>query len=276
MERRRLSKKRGTHVPQPKKWPPNQRLAKLRAILQKSRPDFAQLVGVPAHTIRSYERGDRRLPEQIAERISYATWISSDWLLDDKASAENPRAWGGSEYTLDFYRTSGIQSRPLLDVDSDSRFALVYMPASHCVARLLRVALAHNKHLLCRHLLEKEVSKLTKELRLADSFQKEMPSALHDDGTRTWMMGGTWLANPNDTNVNTYNAALVLSSAMLFEWSAALEGTEANRTMLVAKLDFVKGLIQQSFEKRPPNAGTAPVKSLRKTQSASRSRPRKA
>lgn len=264
MPRRPRSDKKGTRVPHSKKWPPNHRLTKLREILQKSRPEFAKLVGVPAHTLRSYERGDRRLPEEIAERIFYATFISSDWLLDDGASVENPRGFGGYEYTLDFYRKSGVQSR-LVDADGDARLALVYMPASHCVARLLRVALRNNKHLLCGHLLQKTISKLTKELRLGNSFGKEMPAALQDDGTRTMMMGGGYVASPNDVNLDTYNAALVLSSAMLFEWSAALEGTEAARTMLLAKLDFVKALIQKSFETRPPkNAQMAAVKPSRK------------
>lgn len=268
MARQRPINKKGTHVSHFKKPAPNPnpRLVKLREILGKSRPEFAKLVGVPSHTIRSYERGDRRLPEQIAGRIFYATFISPDWLLDDTASAEEPRGFGGAQYTLDFYRKHGISDGPLVDVDGDSSLAIVYMRASHGVARLLRVALRSRKHLLCSYLLEETISKFTKELRLADSFQKEMPSALPDDGTRTMMMGGDFVEPGTGFNPDTFNAALVLSSAMLFQWSAAVEGTEADRAKVLANLNSVKALILKSFEQRAPSKPrTAAVKPPRKT-----------
>lgn len=275
MKTKRLGKQRGTHVPFAKKYPPNPRLTKLRAILQKSRPEFAHLVGVPPHTLRSYERGDRRLPEKTAEEISYATWICSEWLLDDNASAEKPRAWGGSEYTLDFYQNFGFHEAKRVDVDGNPNLAIVYMRPSHRVARLMRAALSKRKHLACEHLLGKTISQLTKRLNLEDSFRKEMPGALQDDPTRTMMMGGS-LAPQGSFNPDSYNAAMVLSSAMLFQWSAAVEGTEADRAKVLANLDSVKALIQQSFEKRPTTERRAAVMHSRKKPPASPPRPRKA
>ncbi len=276
MKTKHRGKQRGTHVPFAKKYPPNPRLTKLRAILQKSRPEFAHLVGVPPHTLRSYERGDRRLPEKTAEEISYATWICSEWLLDDNASEEKPRALGGSEYTLDFYQNFGFHEAKRVDVDGNPNLAIVYMRPSHRVARLMRAALSKRKHLACEHLLGKTISQLTKRLNLEDSFRKEMPSALDDDATRTMMMGGG-LAPQGSFNPDSYVAALVLSSAMLFQWSAAVEGTEADRAKVLANLDSVKALIQKSFEGRAARkTPTAAVKRSRKTLPASPSHPQKA
>lgn len=220
-------------------------------------------------TIRSYERGDRKLPEIIAKRIFYATFVSPEWLLDDSASAENPRVFGGGEYTLKFHQSFGFHDAKPVDVDGDPSLALVYMRASHRVARLMRVALSRRKHLLCEHLLGKTISQLTNELHLDDSFRKENPGAPADDATRTMMMGGD-LAPPGSFNPDNYNAALVLSSAMLFQWSAAVEGTEADRAKVLANLDSVKALIQKSFERRAPNnPQSGAFKPLGKTQPAS-------
>lgn len=269
MVRRQPRKQKGTHVPHSKKWPPNHRLTKLRTILGKSREAFAQLVGIQAFTLRSYERGDRRLPEEIAERIFYATFISSDWLLDESASADKPRAFGGGEYTLAFYQSFGFHDAKPVDVDWDPGLTIACMRVSHRVARLMRVALSKRKNLLCEFLLGKTISQLTKELHLEGSFREEMPAALPDDTTRTMMMGGDF-APPESFNPDNCKAALVLSTAMLFQWSAAVEGTEADRAKVLADLDTVKALIQKSFERRAPNnPQSAAVKPLRKTQPAS-------
>lgn len=273
MERSPNRKIKETHVPHSKKSPrkANLRLTKLRNILQKSRPEFAELVKVPALTIRSYESGVRRLPEHIARRIAYATFVNPSWLLDDGASAENPQSWTGQAYTRAFYSRSGIGFGPPVETDDDFGLAALYMPLSHRVARLWRVALRQRKHILCGHLLKTSIATVATEMGLDEHLQKEIPSALPTCDTSTYLMGGVVTATSSvsdDNPMDTKWMTLLLSTAALFEWSAALEGTQARRDVFLSRLDLVRGLVQRSFEKRPPvNAKQVSAKTKPKAKS---------
>ena len=229
---------------------------------------FAKMIGVSVNTIRASEKGSRPLTKETAMRIAYTTMVSPHWLLDDAASPDDPRSWGGSEYTLEYYRSLGLSHPMPVEVDGNFGLAVFYMRPSHRVARLMRVAMRFRKHIVCAELLKESISKIATEMDLAEYLEKEMPDALSPTSIRTLMMGGKVIAeSPDDgSDMATTNAALVLSCATLFEWSAALEGSEADRVALLARLDSARELIRQSFDKKPP----------RKPQPASRSRPQKA
>ena len=224
---------------------PHLRLKKLRKIIGFTQVKLAEKCGVSYPYLLSVETGQRAMSENLAKRISYATGVTSQWLLSAQATGETPLDSFGKEFDKDAWEkfcrwdASRFPGSDFGDVGDEMIMADEEMLA---LGTALRAAWRLGKFNVALLMLKDLIQSMEKDLNLGALVREErkndVPSAFLE---------------ADYTGELHYRNSIVILLPLLsplahYKWSRAFDDGGEKQERFIEEIEDLYKMITDSFE----------------------------